>query len=183
MLIGSPYVIPDVAILDPLLTLSCPKGLTASVGIDALTHAIEAYVSVKANPMSDIFALSAIKHISSDLETAYSDSDNTKARENIMLGAMEAGIAFGNSSVALVHGMSRPIGAYFHIPHGVSNAALLAVVMDYSYIGEIDRYSMITSVMGEDISKMDKKAAARKSVQLVRKMISKLNNYRVRTNN
>ncbi len=128
MLIGSPFIMPKVAIVDPLLTLSCPRGSTAAVGIDALTHAIEAYVSVKAQPMSDIFCLSAIELISGNLRQAWANGNNVEAREKTMLGAFQAGIAFSNASVALVHGMSRPIGAYFHVAHGASNAALLGVV-------------------------------------------------------
>jgi len=151
MLIGSPFLIPQKAIVDPLLTLSMPRGLTAAVGIDALTHAIEAYVSVKAQPMSDIFCLSAIELISGNLRQAWSNGNNIEAREKTMLGALQAGIAFSNSSVALVHGMSRPIGAYFHVAHGVSNAALLGVVTEFSLIGNPTRYACIAKAMGENV--------------------------------
>jgi alcohol dehydrogenase class IV len=151
MLIASPFLIPQQAIVDPLLTLSMPRGLTAATGIDALTHAIEAYVSVKAQPMSDIFALSAIELISGNLRQAWSNGNNREAREKTMLGALQAGIAFSNSSVALVHGMSRPIGAYFHVAHGVSNAALLSVVTEFSLIGNPERYAHIAQAMGENI--------------------------------
>jgi alcohol dehydrogenase class IV len=150
MLIASPFLIPRKAIVDPLLTLSMPRGLTAATGIDALTHAIEAYVSVKAQPMSDIFALSAIELISGSLRQAWSNGNNREAREKTMLGALQAGIAFSNSSVALVHGMSRPIGAYFHVAHGVSNAALLSVVTEFSLIGNPERYARIAEAMGEN---------------------------------
>jgi alcohol dehydrogenase class IV len=150
MLIASPFLIPRKAIVDPLLTLSMPRGLTAATGIDALTHAIEAYVSVKAQPMSDIFALSAIELISGSLRQAWSNGNNGEAREKTMLGALQAGIAFSNSSVALVHGMSRPIGAYFHVAHGVSNAALLSVVTEFSLIGNPERYARIAEAMGEN---------------------------------
>jgi len=150
MLIASPFLIPRKAIVDPLLTLSMPRGLTAATGIDALTHAIEAYVSVKAQPMSDIFALSAIELISGSLRQAWSNGNNREAREKTMLGALQAGIAFSNSSVALVHGMSRPIGAYFHVAHGVSNAALLSVVTEFSLIGNPERYARVAKAMGEN---------------------------------
>jgi len=151
MLIGSPFIMPTVAIVDPLLTLSCPRGLTAAVGIDALTHAVEAYVSVKAQPMSDIFSLSAIELISGNLRQAWANGNNVEAREKTMLGALQAGIAFSNASVALVHGMSRPIGAYFHVAHGASNAALLGVVTEFSLIGNPTRYAHIAKAMGENI--------------------------------
>ncbi len=151
MLIASPFLTPQKAIVDPLLTLSMPRGLTAATGIDALTHAVEAYVSVKAQPMSDLFALSAIELISGNLRQAWSNGNNREAREKTMLGALQAGIAFNNSSVALVHGMSRPIGAYFHVAHGVSNAALLSVVTEFSLIGNPERYARIAQAMGENI--------------------------------
>ena len=106
MLIGSPFLIPQKAIIDPLLTLSMPRSLTAATGIDALTHAIEAYISVKAQPMSDIFSLSAIELISGNLRRAWSNGNDIEAREKTMLGALQGGIAFSNSSVALVQGMS-----------------------------------------------------------------------------
>ena len=171
MLIGSPFVMPEVAIVDPLLTISCPRGLTAAVGIDALTHAIEAYVSLKAQPMSDIFCLSAIELISGNLRQAWANGSNVEAREKTMLGALQAGMAFSNSSVALVHGMSRPIGAYFHVPYGVSNATLLGVVMEFSLIGNPTRYADIAEAMGEDINGLTDLAAAELGAKAVKRLI------------
>jgi len=171
MLIGSPYLMPEIAIVDPLLTLSLPREITAATGIDALTHAIEAYVSRQAQPMSDIFALSAIELIGANLRRAWSDGSDIEAREKTMLGALQAGIAFGNSSVALVHGMARPIGACFHVPHGASNAALLGVVMDFSLEGNPARYADIARAMGEDISGLSDLEAARLAAQAVKKLI------------
>ena len=171
MLIGSPFLIPREAIVDPLLTLSMPRGLTAAVGIDALTHAIEAYVSVKAQPMSDIFCLSAIELISGNLRQAWSNGNNIEAREKTMLGALQAGIAFSNSSVALVHGMSRPIGAYFHVAHGVSNAALLAVVTEFSLIGNPARYARVAQAMGENVDNLTALEAADLAAKSIRRLI------------
>jgi len=171
MLIGSPFIMPEVAIVDPLLTLSCPRGLSAAVGIDALTHAIEAYVSVKAQTMSDIFSLSAIELISGNLRQAWSNGSNLEAREKTMLGSLQAGIAFSNSSVALVHGMSRPIGAFFHVPHGASNAALLGVVMDFSLIGNPNRYANIAKVMGENARGLSDLDAAELGAKAVKRLI------------
>ena len=171
MLIGSPFLLPEVAIVDPLLTLSMPRGITAATGIDALTHAIEAYVSVKAQPMSDIFALSAIELISGNLRQAWTDGSNVAAREKAMLGALQAGIAFGNASVALVHGMARPIGAYFHVAHGASNAVLLGAVMECSLTGNPARYAHIARAMGEDISGLTELEAARVGADAVKKLI------------
>jgi len=171
MLIISPFVMPEVAIVDPLLTLSCPRGLTTAVGIDALTHAIEAYVSVKSQPMSDIFCLSAIELISGNLRQAWANGNNIEAREKTMLGAHQAGIAFSNSSIALVHGMSRPIGVYFHVPHGASNAALLGVVMEFSLIGNLTRYAHIAKAMGENISGLTDLEAAELGAKAVKRLI------------
>lgn len=149
MLISDPDLIPDVAIVDPTLTLTCPPAVTASAGIDALIHAIEAYISRRATPLTDALALSAIERISVHLREAWLHGDNLKARSQVMLGSLEAGMAFSNSSVALIHGMSRPIGAYFHIPHGLSNAMLLPAVMEYSLSGAPERYADIARAMGQ----------------------------------
>lgn len=175
MLIISEYIIPDIAIVDPILIISCPPALTAAVGIDALTHAIEAYVSLKANPVTDMFALKAVNLIFLHLLEAYHNGKNLNAREKVMLGSNMAGIAFGNSSVALVHGMSRPIGANFHVPHGVSNAALLSVVMEYSYMANPDRYADIASAMGINITGMEKIEASKTCLESVKKLIYDLN--------
>jgi alcohol dehydrogenase class IV len=171
MLIGSPFVLPKVAIVDPLLTLSSPRGLTAAVGIDSLTHAIEAYVSVKAQPMSDIFCLSAIELISGNLRQAWANGNNVEAREKTMLGALQAGIAFSNASVALVHGMSRPIGAYFHVAHGASNAALLGVVTEFSLIGNPARYAHIGRAMGENVMGLTDLEAAQLAAKAIKTLI------------
>jgi len=171
MLIGSPFVMPKVAIVDPLLTLSSPRGLTAAVGIDSLTHAIEAYVSVKAQPMSDIFCLSAIELISGNLRQAWANGNNVEAREKTMLGALQAGIAFSNSSVALVHGMSRPIGAYFHVAHGASNAALLGVVTEFSLIGNPARYAHIAKAMGENVTGLTDLESAQLAARAIKTLI------------
>ena len=149
MLIASPMIMPRVALVDPLLTLSMPQNITMATGLDALTHAIEAYVSVKAHPLTDTLALQAIRIIGANLRQAWSNGDNLEARTNMMIGSLHAGMAFSNASVALVHGMARPIGAYFHVPHGVSNAALLPIVIEFSIPGNPERYADIAEAMGE----------------------------------
>ena len=118
---------PVAALIDFSLTLSLPARITADTGIDALTHAMEAYVSKKASLYSDSQALEAMRLIGPNLRRAYHDGTDKAAREAMMLGSTLAGVAFSNASVALVHGMSRPIGAHFHVPHGLSNAMLLPV--------------------------------------------------------
>jgi len=174
MLIASPYLMPSLAIIDPLLTLSMPKGLTAATGLDALTHSIEAYVSKKAQPMTDTMALSAMKLLVTNLPLAWEDGKNLEARENTMLGAYQAGLAFGNASVALVHGMSRPIGACFHVAHGLSNAVLLGEVMEFSLPGNPKRYAEIAAAIGENVAGLDDMAAAKKGALAVKKLIKHL---------
>jgi alcohol dehydrogenase class IV len=149
MLIASPNIMPRVALVDPLMTLQMPQGITTATGLDALTHAVEAYVSVKAQPITDTLALQAIQLISGNLRQAWSDGGNVEARTNMMIGSLMAGLAFSNASVALVHGMARPIGAYFHVPHGISNAALLPTVIEFSILGNPRRYADIAEAMGE----------------------------------
>lgn len=143
MLLMSVQVVPNVALVDFELSLSMPPGLTAAVGVDTLTHAIEAYVSRKANAMTDPIALSCIALCAKHLRKAFHDGENRAAREGMALAACQGGMAFGNASVALVHGMSRPIGALFHVPHGISNAMLLPAVTRFSIGGATARYATI----------------------------------------
>lgn len=131
MLLVGPDLIPTLSIIDPELTLTVPPAVTAATGVDALTHAIEAFTSRKAQPLSDIFAISAIKRIYKNILIAYEDGKNFNSRNEMALAALEAGIAFNNSSVTIVHGMSRPIGALFGIPHGLSNAMLLEDCLEF----------------------------------------------------
>jgi len=160
MLIGSPYAMPIVALVDPDLTLSMPRGITVATGLDALTHAIESYVSLKSQPLTEVYSLEAIRLISANLRLVYANGNNLEARSNMALGSLMAGIAFSNASVALVHGMSRPIGAHFHVAHGVSNAALLGPVTGFSLMGNPRKYADIADAMGADTEGMgDDKAA------------------------
>jgi alcohol dehydrogenase class IV len=145
--VGNAYV-PTAVLVDYELTLTKPRRLTADTGIDSLTHAIEAYVSRRANPFSDEMALAAMRRIAPNLRRVFDDGDDREAREAMMLGATLAGIAFSNSSVALVHGMSRPIGAHFHVPHGLSNAMLLPAVTAWSAPGATARYAACARAIG-----------------------------------
>ncbi|MCK6442086.1 iron-containing alcohol dehydrogenase [Elstera cyanobacteriorum] len=148
MLIMGLACLPRAAIVDYELTLTKPLRLTADTGIDALTHAIEAFVSKKATPLSDVYALEAMRLIYPNLRTACFEPGNHAAREAMMRGATLAGLAFSNASVALVHGMSRPIGAFFHVPHGLSNAMLLPVVTAFSAPAALDRYATVARTLG-----------------------------------
>ena len=148
MLCGGLAFLPTIAIVDFELTMAKPARLTADTGIDSLTHAIEAYVSRKANAFSDAMAVSAMGLISANLRKAYEAPGDRRAREAMMIGAHHAGLAFSNASVALVHGMSRPIGAFFHVPHGLSNAMLLPVVTAFSAPAALGRYADCARAMG-----------------------------------
>lgn len=148
MLCAGLAYLPVLAIIDYELTLTKPVRLTADTGIDALTHAIEAYVSKLANPFSDGMAISAMRAIWPNLRRVCEEPDNRAAREAMMVGSMQAGIAFSNASVALVHGMSRPIGAHFHVAHGLSNAMLLPAVTAWSAPAAITRYADCARAMG-----------------------------------
>lgn len=160
MLLGGPSLIPDLAVVDPTFTMTAPPKVTAATGIDALTHVIEAYTSRKAIPMTDMFALSAIKKIHKNLPICYKDGQNVEARMQMSVAALEAGIAFTNASVTIVHGMSRPIGALFHIAHGVSNAILLPACMKFAIKENTDRFATIGRIMGvADENTPDEEAA------------------------
>lgn len=167
MLLGGPSLIPSLAVVDPSFTMTAPPSVTAATGIDALTHAIEAYTSRKAQPLSDIFAISAIKKIHTYLPICYTDGKNEEARLQMSLAALEAGIAFNNSSVTIVHGMSRPIGALFHIPHGVSNAVLLPECMQFAIKDNTARFAEIGRLMGVASADTADEAAAESMVQEV----------------
>lgn len=147
MMMLDAHLIPAVALVDFHLTLTMPPALTAAVGVDTLTHGIEAFVSRRASPVTDPIALSCVAHVARHLETAWREPANGAAREGMMLAAMEGGMAFANSSVCLVHGMSRPLGALFHLPHGISNAMLLPAVTRFSLRGAMARYAVISRTM------------------------------------
>ena len=148
MLIAGLACCPLAAIVDYELTLSMPLRLTADTGLDSLTHAIEAYVSRRANPFTDGLAKNAMGLIARHIRTACAEPENLAAREAMMLGATTAGMAFSNSSVCLVHGMSRPIGAFFHVPHGLSNAMLLPEITAFSAPAALERYADCARAMG-----------------------------------
>jgi alcohol dehydrogenase len=140
--------LPIASVVDPELTMSMPPRLTADTGVDALTHAIEAYVSKKANPISDALALNAMRTIGRFLVRAYTDGDDAEARAAMMAASTQAGMAFSNASVCLVHGMSRPIGGHFHVAHGLSNAMLLPAVTAFSIPGAPERYAECARQLG-----------------------------------
>lgn len=171
MLLKGDDLLPTLAIVDPSLTLTVPREVTAATGIDALTHAVEAYTSRKATPITDILALSAIKRIFKNLPIAYIDSDDVTARNEMSLASFEAGICINNSSVTVVHGMSRPIGALFHVPHGISNAMLICDCLDYVLDGSYTRFANIARVIGASNDDDNDEIAAIKFIIQLKKLL------------
>lgn len=160
MLLKGNCLIPSLAVIDPVFSVSSPKSVTASTGLDALTHAIESYTSRLAQPLTDTVALSAVKRIFRYLPAAYRDGSDIEARTQMSIAALEAGIAINNASVTIVHGMSRPIGALFHVPHGLSNAMLLEKCMAFALDGAYERFAELGRAAGAaDSSDCDKTAA------------------------
>jgi len=151
---------PEAAILDPVLTLSLPPSVTASTGIDALTHALEAYTSAQAHPVSEMYSLEAIDLIVSNIRTAYADGRNIEARSNMLLASLLGGKALAMAGVGLVHAMSYPLGGMFGIPHGIANAVLLPYVTDYNLIGNLEKHANIAALMGYDLDNMPLREAA-----------------------
>ncbi len=148
----SKTVVPDVALIDPLLTSTMDPELTAETGMDALVHAFEAFVSTGSSPITDLHALHAIKLIWEYLPVAYNESDNIHAREMMMLGSHYAGMAFSNASLGLVHSMAHSMGGLLDFAHGLCNALLLEVVVDFNYKSSIDKYNKISKTLGLKIS-------------------------------
>lgn len=142
--------------------MTAPPKITAATGLDALCHAVEAYTSRKAQTLSDTFALSAVKRIFQYLPIAFRDGKNEEARVQMSVAALEAGIAFNNSSVTLIHGMSRPIGALFHVAHGLSNAMLMKECLSFALEGAYDRFADLGIAIGAaDGADSDETASAK----------------------
>ena len=175
MLLKGPYLIPTIAVIDPIFTITSPKNVTSSTGLDALTHAIESYTSKLVQPMSEIFSLSAVKKIFDNLLEAYNNGKNVNARTEMSIAALQAGIAFNNSSVTIVHGMSRPIGALFHVPHGLSNAMLLTDCLDFILSGAPDKFCTLARTIGVYEKNMSDIQAGEKFIEAVRNLCTKLN--------
>lgn len=174
MLLKGPKLIPSLAVIDPQFTMTAPPAVTANTGLDALCHCVEAYTSRKAQTLSDTFAVSAVKRIFANLPIAYHDGSNQEARIQMSVAALEAGIAFNNSSVTLIHGMSRPIGALFHVAHGLSNAMLMNVCLTFALPGAYDRFGDLGRAIGvADASDTDQ-AAAEKFLDALKKLVAEM---------
>lgn len=171
----SPFLFPSVALLDPELTLGLPPHITAATGMDALIHAIEAYTSVNATEITDMLACRAIKLIYGNIRTVYARGDNLEARSAMMEGSLLAGMAFANAGVTAVHAFAYPIGAEFHIPHGVANTLMFPAVMEFNMLGNLEKFAHIATLFGEDVEGLSDRAAAHRAVEAVRVLAKDLN--------
>ena len=170
----SPYLIPNIALVDPVLTYSCPAGVTAASGMDALIHCVEAYISVNATMHTDPLAAEGIKLISKSIRTAVYDGTNMWARENMAIGAMMGGIAFGNAGVGAVHALSYPIGGMFHVPHGIANTMVLPWAMELNMLACQKWFKEIGEAMGENMAGLSDGEAARKTLAAMRQLAEDL---------
>ena len=174
MVCVDPNDIPTLAIIDPELMLSMPRGLTAATGMDALTHAIEGLITLGAWEMSDMFEIKAIEMIAKWLPKAVENPSDIEARDGMATAQYIAGMAFSNVGLGLVHGMAHPLGAYYDIPHGVANALLLPFVMEYNKEAAKAKYRTIAEAMGVDTSAMDDDQAAQAAVDAVKALAVKV---------
>lgn len=148
MLLKGPSLLPNLAIVDPIFMRSLPPEITAATGIDALCHAVEAYTSRKAFDLSDTMAVSAIRRIFASLRPCHKNGDDMAARTQMAIASYEAGLAFSNASVTIIHGMSRPIGALFHVPHGISNSMLIGTCLEFAIHGCPERFCFLAKEIG-----------------------------------
>ena len=172
--IVSPYLYASIGIIDPELTIGLPAHITAATGMDALIHAIEAYTSVNANDLTDIICEKAIELIYNNIRTAYAKGDNLPARAAMMEGAFLAGIAFANAGVTAVHAFAYPIGAEFHIPHGIANSLMLIHTLKFNKIGNIDKFAKLANPMGIPSLGFDKLDAINKVIAAIEQLIRDL---------
>jgi len=170
-----PNDIPVVAFNDAEMMMSMPKGLTAATGMDALTHAIEGYITAGATPISDLLCWNSIKFIADNLKDAVDNGANAKAREGMAYGSYVAGMAFSNVGLGIVHSMAHPLGARFDIPHGVANALLLPYVMEYNKSAAMEKYEGIARAMGVNTKGMTKEEAADAAIDAVIKLSKSIN--------
>lgn len=166
----SPFLVPDIVYVDPLLTVSVPPSITAATGLDALTHCLEAYTNKFALPFIDIYAYEGMRLIAAHIETAVKDGSNMEAREKVAMGSLLGGFCLGPVNTAGVHALSYPLGSMFHLPHGLSNALLLPYVMEYNIPSSVKRYADVAMALGCEKQNSDE-ATAYAGVQKIRELI------------
>jgi alcohol dehydrogenase class IV len=172
--IVSPYLFPAVAMLDAELTVGLPASVTAATGMDALIHAVEAYTSRNATPFTDMLALEAIRQIFRNIRTAFANGSNLEARGGMLEGSLLAGMAFANAGVTAVHAFAYPIGAEFHIPHGVANSIMLTAVMEFNLLGNLSKFAHMAGLFGENTRGLSERQAAQAAVQGLRTLAGDL---------
>lgn len=172
MIIGSKSLVPDIAIIDPMVLSTIDAVLTANTGIDALTHAIEAYVSVAATPITDVLALRAINMVSSSLRASVASHTNVEAKTAMAMASLQAGVAMSNAILGAVHAMAHPLGGLLNMPHGEANAILLPHVMRFNLIACTERYADIARAMGVLTDGMSTREAAEKAIDAVEVLCS-----------
>jgi len=173
--IVSAFLFPCTALLDAELTLGLPPAITAATGMDALIHAIEAYTSKNATPMTDLLAVRAMGLLFNNIRTAYANGQNLEARNAMLEGSMLAGMAFANAGVTAVHAFAYPIGAEFHIPHGIANSIMLSPVMEFNMLGNLQKFAAMADIFGEDTMGLSRKRAAQVALDAVRELAEDLN--------
>lgn len=166
--IVSPHLFPNVAVLDPALTLGLPPQMTAATGMDSLIHAVEAFTSKNAYWMTDMMAREAIRLIMGNIRTAFANGSDIDARTHMLEGSMLAGMAFANAGVTAVHAFAYPIGAEFHIPHGVANSIMLAPVMEFNMLGNLEKFGELAELLGEYTAGMNQREMALAAVESIR---------------
>jgi alcohol dehydrogenase class IV len=144
----SPLLVPDLVLVDPVLSVSVPPAVTAATGLDALTHCIEAYTNKFSNPFIDVFALEGIRLIAGNLVDAVHDGNNLVAREKLSMGSMQGGFCLGPVNTAAVHALAYPLGAMYHVAHGLSNAVLLPHVMEFNLPSAVEKYAAVAGALG-----------------------------------
>ncbi|GAB6268774.1 MAG: iron-containing alcohol dehydrogenase [Smithella sp.] len=168
---NSPYLYPELALLDPELTLSLPPVPTAQTGLDALCHAIESYTSVNSSPVSEMFSLEAIALIAENLRTCVHDGKNIVARERMLLGSLYAGIGLANAGVTAVHSLSYPLGGKYGVGHGLANTMMLLAVMDFNLPAALEKFTDVAAAMGENIEGLPEREAAYLALEAVEALI------------
>jgi alcohol dehydrogenase len=166
--INSPFLYPHTAVLDPELTLALPSDVTAYTGMDALTHAIESFTSLQAHFLSEPLSLEAVEIISANLRGAVFNGADIRCRENMMMASYLAGLGLAMSGVGAVHALAYPLGALFDVPHGIANGLLLPYVLEYNFAGDIEKFALIATAMGEDMDGCSEREAASFAARAVR---------------
>jgi alcohol dehydrogenase class IV len=164
------HLVPSVAILDPELTVGMPPSVTAATGMDALIHAIEAFTSINATPFTDLLAARAMELLYSNIRKAYCNGSDIRARSHMLEGSLLAGIAFANAGVTAVHAFAYPIGAEFHIPHGIANTLMLPRVMEFNMIGALERFASIATMLGEAPAGLSLRETAQRAVMAMERL-------------